>query len=55
MRGAMAKSGLIAPLAELVSEAVIRKRSFQIIYQKGHIAARRSIDYLLQGWQDRQD
>ena len=55
MRRTMAKSCLIAPIAELVSEPGIREGPSEIVHEERELAARRCVDYLLQHGQHRQN
>jgi hypothetical protein len=44
-----------ATITEPLAESRVRERTTEFVHQKGHIAARRSVDDPLQCWQQRQD
>ena len=51
--GAVAQSGLVAPLPEFVPETRVCERPPKIVRQEGEFSAERGVNYLLQCWNDR--
>src|SRR5580704_7735420 len=54
VRSAIRWPGLIAPIAEFVADAGIRKCAAKVVNQERQFATRGDVDYALQGWQNRQ-